>query len=103
MHTGGEQAFGKGAAQGGHVVGIGAEGAVADDVARSREAQVEDGGADQVDASVGAVEADERAGEPCGAPARLAPECADGGGGRVGAPMRRPQPGDPAALLVDQR
>ena len=73
--------------------------AVADDVMRAGQPQVEHRGADHVEADIGAIHA--RAAPHWPAPPRSGQPVEGGGGGEF-RPVRRPQPGDPAALLVHQ-
>ncbi len=82
---------------------IGREGAVADDVAGARQAEVQHRRGCHVEAGGSAVQADQRAGQergaqPGGAVAGEAP--AERGRRRMRSPMRRAEAGDAAALLV---
>jgi hypothetical protein len=102
----GEKAFAGGAAEFRHQLRVVAEGAVADDgVVLAGQTQVEDRRAVDRDAELGELASEELGIEPHrldSLGAATARQLAETAGGRHGAPGRRLQPGDTAALLVDQ-
>jgi hypothetical protein len=103
--AGGHEPLHHGAAEEGDDLGIGAEGAVADHVVGAGQAEVEHRRAVDVDTQRAELHGEQACIEPhcLRRPVAVAAgELAEACGGRRGAPLRRLQPGDAAAFLVDQ-
>jgi hypothetical protein len=82
---------------------VAGEGPVANDVVRAGDGEIQNRGGGDGEPGGPAVEADQGAGQPSGPQtgARFGLEQpSECGGRRVGAPVRRAQAGDPAALLI---